>query len=135
MSAHDVWTGITRGFRRRCPQCGQGPLLQAYLKVVSPCPDCGHDNAQYPSDDAPPYFTILIAGHVLITPLVVAPFVWTLPPWAVLAVALPVSAALTLWLLPRVKGAVIGTHWAIRRIEGAIPGQDDHPHWAPRQPD
>jgi uncharacterized protein (DUF983 family) len=64
-----IWLGLSRGFRRRCPQCGQGPLPRRYLKVVSPCPVCGHDNGQYPADDAPPYFTILIVGHIAVAPM------------------------------------------------------------------
>ncbi len=131
MNLGEVWTGVKRGFARHCPQCGRGPLLRAYLKVVSPCPVCGHDNGQYPADDAPPYFTILIVGHVVIVPLIAAGAVSIWPAWWVLAVALPATTALTLWLLPRVKGAVIGVHWAIHRVEGEIPGQDDHPHWTP----
>ena len=119
----------------KCPDCGEGRLFRAFLKVESPCAACGHDNAQYPSDDAPPYFTILIVGHLVIAPLVVAPVIWTLPPLLVLAVALPLVAALTLALLPRVKGAVIGLHSAIKQTEGAVPGQDNHPTWAPTPPD
>lgn len=54
--------GLWRGF------CGRGPLLARYLTVVSPCAICGNVNAQYPSDDAPPYFTILIVGHFVVAP-------------------------------------------------------------------
>jgi uncharacterized protein (DUF983 family) len=130
MSQRNLWPGLGRGFAGRCPNCGQGPLLHRYLKVVSPCTACGHDNGQYPSDDAPPYFTILIVGHVVIAPLVVLPVIWTLPAWLVLSVALPVVGLFTLLLLPRVKGAVIGVQWAIKRNEGGVPGQDDTPDWA-----
>lgn len=122
-----IWLGLSRGFRRRCPQCGQGPLLRRYLKVVSPCPVCGHDNGQYPADDAPPYFTILIVGHIAVAPMVVAPFVWRWPAGMVLAMTAPLVTLLTLALLPRVKGAVIGLQWAIRRGEGKTPGQGPSP--------
>ena len=43
------------------------------------CEVCGHDNAQYPSDDAPPYFTILIVGHLVIAPALFFHFIWTWP--------------------------------------------------------
>jgi uncharacterized protein (DUF983 family) len=131
MSKPGFFTGLRRGFVGRCPNCGQGRLFRAYLKVQSPCQACGHDNAQYPSDDAPPYFTILIVGHVVIAPLVVLPVIWTFSPFLVMAVTLPVVGVLTLVLLPRVKGAVIGAHWAIHKAEGAVPGQDDRPAWTP----
>ena len=64
MTQPSIAIGLWRGFTGRCPNCGKGALLHRYLKVTSPCPTCGHDNAQYPSDDAPPYFTILIIGHL-----------------------------------------------------------------------
>lgn len=131
MTKSNFWSGLGRGFVGKCPDCGSGRLFRAYLKVESPCQTCGHDNAQYPSDDAPPYFTILIVGHVVIAPLVVLPVIWTYPPLLTLAVALPAVAALTLALLPRVKGAVIGVHWAIKRNEGVVPGQDERPGWSP----
>jgi len=131
MSKASVFTGLKRGFMGRCPNCGQGRLLHRYLKVVSPCAACGHDNAQYPSDDAPPYFTILIIGHVVIAPLVVFPVIWEQPALLVLAICLPTVMALTLLLLPRVKGAVIGVHWAIRHNDGDEPLGVVESDWAP----
>ena len=83
MSQGQVWRGLRRGFALRCPNCAQGALLRNYLKVVSPCAVCGHDNGQYPADDAPPYFTILIVGHIVVTPMVLTPIIWTWPTWAV----------------------------------------------------
>lgn len=133
MAGSSIFTGMLRGFRGRCPECGQGPLLRAYLKVDSPCKVCGHDNAQYPSDDAPPYFTILIVGHLVVAPALCFSFIWTWPVGWVLAATLPAVMGATLLLLPRVKGAVIGAHWAIRRNEGAVPGADADPAWAPAE--
>ncbi len=131
MSKASVFTGLKRGFMGRCPNCGEGRLLHRYLKVVSPCAACGHDNAQYPSDDAPPYFTILIIGHVVIAPLVVFPAIWQQPAWLVLAICLPSVLALTLLLLPRVKGAVIGLQWAIKHKDGDEPLSITEADWAP----
>jgi uncharacterized protein (DUF983 family) len=135
MSRNNLWPGLGRGFVGHCPNCGKGALFRAYLKVASPCAACGHDNAQYPSDDAPPYFTILIVGHLVVPPLVLFPVLWTYSPLLVLAIALPLVAILTLVLLPRIKGAVIGLQWAIKRNEGDVPGQEDHPGWAPTPPE
>ena len=28
-----VWTALKRGFRGRCPRCGEGKLFRAFLKV------------------------------------------------------------------------------------------------------
>jgi len=132
MAQSNLLTGFKRGVAGHCPQCGEGPLLRAYLTVVETCPVCGHDNGQYPADDAPPYFTILIVGHLVVAPALCFSFIWTWPAAWVLAVTLPAIMAATLLLLPRVKGAVIGVQWAIKRNEGVVPGADESPAWAPR---
>ncbi len=122
MSQSFLAVGLWRGFSGHCPNCGKGPVLHRYLKVVSPCPACGHDNAQYPSDDAPPYFTILIVGHLIVAPLLLFPFIWQWPVALVLGITLPLVGGLTLLLLPRVKGAVVGAQWTIHQREGVVPG-------------
>jgi uncharacterized protein (DUF983 family) len=128
MTQSPIAAGLTRGFSLHCPNCGKGPLLHRYLKVTSPCPACGHDNGQYPSDDAPPYFTLLIVGHLIIAPMLLFPFIWQAPLWLVLSTTLPAVAILTLLLLPRVKGAVIGVQWAIHQREGIVPGLETPDH-------
>ena len=104
--------GMRRGFVGHCPNCGEGRLYRRYLKVQD-CPVCGNANSRYPADDAPPYFTILIVGHLVIAPLLCFPFIWQAPTAFVLGSTLPAIGALTLLLLPRVKGAVVGVHWAL----------------------
>jgi uncharacterized protein (DUF983 family) len=113
--------GLTRGFRRRCPNCGAGPLYRGYLTVEKTCPLCGHDNGQYRADDAGPYFTILVVGHIYVGPVLLMPFVWKAPIWLVIGLTLPALAALTLILLPLIKGAVIGAQWSMRGSGGPEP--------------
>jgi uncharacterized protein (DUF983 family) len=87
-------------------------LYRAFLKVRPHCSACGHALDVYRSDDAPPYFTILIVGH-LIVPSVLMSEKWAAPAeWVQIAIWVPLTLGLTLALLPRVKGAVIGAHWA-----------------------
>ncbi|MGZ8370708.1 MAG: DUF983 domain-containing protein [Caulobacteraceae bacterium] len=117
-------TGLSRGARGRCPNCGRGPLLRAYLKVKPTCDACGHELGRYPADDAPPYFTILLVGHLIIAPMLAFPFILTWPTWLLLATLLPALTALTLFFLPIVKGAVIGVLWAIAQPHTVT--RDDH---------
>ena len=107
-----IWTGISRGLARRCPNCGVGRLFNGFLKIRSPCEVCGTDNSIYPSDDFPPYLTIFVTGHVVITL-----FIWTdadfQPPfWLEAAIWLPLTVIMCLVLLPFMKGATIGLCWA-----------------------
>ena len=109
-----VVRGLQRGLRRRCPNCDRGPLFRGYLKVEETCAVCGHDNGQYRADDAGPYFTILLVGHLIIGPMLFFPFIWKADIWLVLAATLiPITVA-TLVLLPLVKGAVIGAQWGMK---------------------
>jgi uncharacterized protein (DUF983 family) len=110
--------------RRHCPNCGVGRLFKGYLAVQPLCLSCGHDNAQYRADDAGPYFTILVVGHLVIGPMLIFPFILTAPIGLVLGTTLPVLTVLTLGLLPMIKGAVIGVLWAVRSPAdiGAVDG-------------
>jgi uncharacterized protein (DUF983 family) len=111
---HSVWQGIWRGAKEHCPNCDEGKLFRKYLKVQSPCEVCGHDNARYPADDAPAYFTILIVGHLVVAPLLIFKFISIWPVEWVLLSTLPALAILSMLVLPRVKGAIIGLQWALK---------------------
>lgn len=104
--------GMKRGAVMRCANCGEGRLYRKYLKVQV-CEACGNDNTRYPADDAPPYFTILIVGHLVVAPLLFFPWIWQGNIWVVLGTVMPALLILTLAFLPVVKGAVIGLHWAM----------------------
>ena len=112
MAGSRLGEGLLRGVKGRCPNCGEGRIYRAYLKVNPACPHCGHDLAQYRADDAPAYLTILIVGHLVVAPLLAFPFILSWPVWLVVGTTLPALAILVLVLLPRIKGAVIGFHWA-----------------------
>jgi uncharacterized protein (DUF983 family) len=109
----DAAQAMLRGARLRCPNCGEGKLFGRYLKVADHCPHCGEALHHQRADDAPPYFTIFIAGH-LILPLLLAMEAAIRPAlWVHVAVWGPATIALCLLLLPIVKGAVVGLQWAL----------------------
>jgi uncharacterized protein (DUF983 family) len=74
---------------------------------VPECPHCGAPLGELRADDAPPYFTIFITGHIVI-PLVFVMFQHGWSSLAQAAVALPLTLALALGLLRPVKGATVG---------------------------
>lgn len=106
--------GVKRGLKHRCPQCGQGRLYTKYLKVDAFCEECAHPLGQYRADDGPAYLTILLIGHLMVAPLLLFPFIWQWPAWAVLPLTLIPLAAAVLLMLPRIKGAWVGLLWATR---------------------
>ncbi len=108
---------LLRGWRGRCPNCGSGPLLRGYLKVRESCPVCGEALHHQRADDGPAYLTILIVGH-LMAPLILWSFVHYRPDPLVLATVFSIgTVALSLYLLPRLKGAMVGMQWA-KRMHG-----------------
>lgn len=106
-----------RGLKRRCPHCGEGNLFAGYLKVEETCPSCGHNNEQYPADDAAPYFTILIVGHILVPLALVVDQHWTEATTTIeLAIFLPATLVLSLIVLPYAKGVVLGIEYAFNVV-------------------
>ena len=114
-TARDKWLAARRGFAGQCPRCGEGRIFGKFLKVNETCPNCGEELHHHRADDAPPYFTILIVGHVVgALMLLVEEYNDALPLWihAIVWPALVIS--LSLLLLPRIKGALIAWQWALR---------------------
>ncbi len=108
---------VVRGWHRRCPNCGAGPLLNGYLSVRETCPVCGEALHHHRADDGPAYLTLLIVGHVM-APLLLWSFIALRPDPMILASIFTVgTVALSLYLLPRLKGALIGVQWS-RRMHG-----------------
>lgn len=117
-------SAIGRGFRKRCPECGRGQLFASYSKTFESCDQCGLELSGHRADDAPPYVTILIVGHIVI-PVALAVRQMLEPPlWAQFAVWTPIIVLATFWLLPLSKGALIGVQWANRMHGFAGPGAD-----------
>ncbi|MCB2135207.1 MAG: DUF983 domain-containing protein [Rhodobacteraceae bacterium] len=114
---------MLRGWRRRCPSCGQGALLSSYLKVRDHCPHCGEELFHHRADDGPAYLTILIVGH-LMAPLIMWAFIALRPDPLLLAGSFSAGCiALSLFLLPRLKGVIVSVQWA-KRMHGFGPGDD-----------
>ena len=108
----DTRQAIKRGFKRSCPRCGKGPLFDGYLSVSKECSECALDLTHQRADDGPAYLTIVIVGHLLIPLLVPAYKAWDLTPAVMAAVFSALAVGLSLFLLPRLKGALIGFQWA-----------------------
>ncbi|MDF1874031.1 DUF983 domain-containing protein [Vannielia sp.] len=108
---------MLRGWRRRCPNCGNGPMMSGYLKVRDNCPVCEEELHHHRADDGPAYLTILIVGHIL-APLILFVYTAFRPDPLIMAVGFSIGCvALSLYLLPRLKGLMVGLQWA-KRMHG-----------------
>jgi uncharacterized protein (DUF983 family) len=99
---------MRRGLMNRCPVCGEGKLFNGFLRVTECCAQCGAPLGRVHADDAPPYFTIFLVGHLVIPLMLWAERGWAPPLWIFAAIFLPLSAGLALAMIRPVKGATVG---------------------------
>lgn len=112
---------LLRGLLGRCPNCGEGRILEGYLKVRHTCSHCGEELFHHRADDGPAYLTILIVGH-LMAPMLMFAFVKWQPAPLTMATTFAIGCvALSLFLLPRMKGALVSLQWA-KRMHGFSAG-------------
>lgn len=117
-------SAMARGLAHKCPECGRGKLFSGYVKTRPSCESCGLDLSGHRADDAPPYVTIIIVGHVMI-PLALAVKQLFDPPITLqFAIWLPLIMLASWALLPASKGALIGLQWANRMHGFAGPDAD-----------
>ena len=102
-----------RALRGRCPCCGQSALFRTYLKQVENCAVCGESFGQIRADDAAPWLTIILVGHIFLPLAFLVDVAW-MPAWAAMAMWATVFAGLSLAVLPRAKGLFIAILWRTR---------------------
>jgi uncharacterized protein (DUF983 family) len=110
----DVVQSMRRGAAQKCPACGNGVLYGRYLKVVDACAACGEEMHHHRADDAPPYFTIIIVCHFIVAGIMMVEDYFHPNYWVHILMWFPLTIGMSLWLLPRVKGALVGLQWALR---------------------
>ena len=111
----NAWLAIRRGFFGHCPSCGEGPLYTKYLKVTDRCPVCATELFHQRADDAPPYLTIRVVGHIIGALMLTADTLFPTFPVPYQLILWPaLTVAMSLVLLPAFKGGLIGYQWALR---------------------
>ncbi len=109
-----LMTAIMRSLTGRCPNCGEGRLFSAYLKQVEECSECGERYGHIRSDDAAPWLTILIVGHIVVPLLFAVERIVTWPDWVSMTVWPLLSLVLALLVLPKSKALFIAIIWSTR---------------------
>lgn len=104
-------TALARGLQLQCPSCGKARLLRGYLKPVEACPSCGEGFGHIRSDDAAPWLTILIVGHVLVPFMVAVESADIWPQFVSIIVWPALGASMAGLILPRAKALFISLIW------------------------
>lgn len=92
-------------------------MLKGYLTVRSSCTVCGEDLSRARADDGPAYLTILIVGKLLAPVLIWSSTTFRSEPFVLGTILVIGSVALSLYLLPRLKGVIVAFQWA-KRMHG-----------------
>ncbi|MEO1264409.1 MAG: DUF983 domain-containing protein [Pseudomonadota bacterium] len=109
-----MWQAMRDGALWRCPACQKGRMFERYLKVADSCDTCGTELHHHRADDAPPYFTIFVVGHIALAGVLAIEKAWKPEVWVQLVIWLPFTMIASLILLPVIKGAFVGLQWALR---------------------
>ena len=105
---------IRRALIGRCPNCGQGKLFASYLKQVDSCAACSERYGHIRSDDAAPWLTILVVGHIAVPIVFAVERLTSWPIWLAMTVWPAFALVLGLVVLPRAKAVLLSIIWAIQ---------------------
>lgn len=119
----DTRQAIMRGLAQKCPSCGEGRMMAKYLEVARACPVCGTELYHHRADDGPAWATILITGHLMAPAMLTVFEIFRPKAWVMALGFSAVFVLLSLYLLPRIKGAFVGLQWA-KRMHGFDGHQD-----------
>jgi uncharacterized protein (DUF983 family) len=100
-------TALWRGLLGLCPACGKTHAFLGYLRIVRECSACHAPLGSGRADDAPPYFVILITGHIVIPAMLLTQKLADPTNLQMTAIFVPLTLVLALGLLRPVKGAVL----------------------------
>nr|WP_096176553.1 DUF983 domain-containing protein [Cohaesibacter sp. ES.047] len=107
----------------KCPSCQKGGLFDGFLQVTDNCKVCGEAYSHHRADDAPPYFTIFIVGHIVVSLVIWAEVAFRPALWIHMAIWIPLTIAMSLAFLRPIKGAIVALQWA-NYMHGFDPGFD-----------
>ncbi len=103
-----------RGALGRCPCCGKGQLFARFLKQVEHCANCGEHFGALRADDAAPWLTIIVVGHIFLPFAFMVDLTKIMPVWAEVTLWSAFFALLSIAMLPRAKGVMLGVLWQTR---------------------
>lgn len=111
--ARPVGQAMWRGFRARCPRCGEGRLFASFVKTVDRCEHCDEHIDHHRADDLPAYLVVFIVGHLVVGAFMGIEASVDLSTWQHMAIWVPLTILACVALLRPLKGAIVGLQWAL----------------------
>jgi uncharacterized protein (DUF983 family) len=117
-----LFEALLRGARCTCPACGKTRLFRRFLKVEARCAACGAPLGLARADDAPPYFTIVVVGHLIVPGMLIVEKAWSPDLWVHVALWVPLTVVLAVALLQPIKGMTVGVLTSMGMLTEDGPG-------------
>ena len=108
---------LTAGLGCRCPNCGEGPLFEGFLRITARCEACGADLRSADTGDGPAVFVILIGGFIACFGLLFSYVAWRPPIWLELVIWPPLGVILCLALLRPFKAILFALQFHHKAAE------------------
>jgi len=109
---------IASGLAGVCPRCGQGKLLQGFLKPAPSCSNCGLDFRAEETGDGPIAFVILIWGAIVMGVAFWAEFAFDPPYWLFVVILIPITLGGGALLMRPAKSVLMALQLHHRAREG-----------------
>lgn len=123
IKAHSAGETIGFGIRGRCPRCGVGRLFTRYLKITERCDVCGLGFAGHDVGDGPVVPAILVIGGLVVGLAWMVEVNFQPSLWVHAVLWGPLTLALSLGMLPILKGISVAMQYRLRSTEeDAKPG-------------
>ena len=112
-------TLLSRGWHKKCPQCGQGELYRKWMRLHEHCPACGLKYLESQGDLIGPL--VFLDRLLFLVPLVVLFWFAGWHPNLLLLVLLGGAALfLLLYTMPNRNGVSLAIDYLLRRKEGDL---------------
>ena len=92
-------------------------MMARYLRVRDHCAHCNEPLHHHRADDGPAWLTILIVSKLVMSLYLAVWKAFEPSPLVMIALCWTVALGMSLWLLPRIKGAMVALQWS-RRMHG-----------------
>lgn len=103
---------LQNALRLKCPNCGKSKVFKSYLKPIDQCLICHESFRHIRTDDAAPWLTILVVGHIVVPMAVAYEVNATWPIWVTIILWPFITISLAMLILPWAKSLFMAVIWA-----------------------
>ncbi|MGI9386160.1 MAG: DUF983 domain-containing protein [Methyloligellaceae bacterium] len=111
---------VSAGLKGLCPRCGEGRIFQNFLGVRRNCDACGLDLSFADTADGPAFFVMFAVGFAVVAAALAVEIMYQPPYWLHLALWLPLTLLLSVFLLRPLKGMLLAQQYRHNAQEGRL---------------